>query len=59
MNINPLALSILCFVCTWLGYAIGKYIAARQALKMALDLGDLFDLHIAAIEPENMPLRRR
>jgi len=58
MNINPLFLAAMCFVCTWLGYLIGKRNAARQALKMALDLSDVLDLHLAAIEPENMPLRR-
>jgi len=46
-----LLLTIMCFVCTWIG-------ATQHAIQNTFDLSEMLDLHIAAIEPERMPLRR-
>ena len=51
MNIHPLALLALCMFCTGMSYIIGKVTAAKQALKMALDISSVFDLHLEPIEP--------
>jgi len=58
MNINPVLLAIMCFVCTWLGYLKGKSDTAKTALNMALDLSNVLDLHIAPIETTAMPFRK-
>jgi len=51
MNTNPLLLAAMCFICTWAGFAMHSF------TKM-FDLSEVFDLHLAAIEPERMPLRQ-
>jgi len=46
-----LPLTIMCFICEWVGFALHTY-------TKLFDFSEVFDLHLAAIEPENMPISR-